>query len=242
MGDIDSKNPVFSAIIFPVLFIGIIVSGCAGIDAPVCAAPYIVHGNSCCLDRDVNSICDVDEDGSSLAQEAPGAVNDCSLCIPKFVTEKEQVIVYRYVCMNGSIVDSVASCGEQLSSNADRFVLNQEQDPSFIKTFTVTPVCRGEFKAGEIHIIYEQQPLNITLQLLDDPDGAYKNVATLPTQPDIYYYIGFCKDCQQLINLRLDADRAYAVRMMLDYPDRKVYSGEYLLDPMPRGNIGRKNC
>ena len=45
------------------LFILLILAGCAeqALPQPVCNAPYILVGTSCCLDTDANSICDSDE-------------------------------------------------------------------------------------------------------------------------------------------------------------------------------------
>src|SRR5690349_5681546 len=115
-------------------------------DTPVCTPPYIVHGNTCCLDMDNNSICDV--------AEKAGVTNaaDCSLCPPKFVTQKDQVIVYKYVCSNESIMDKAEDCMARVVSTAKLFTPNNDQDQAYIKTFDARPACRGKYKAAELHL------------------------------------------------------------------------------------------
>lgn len=55
------KLIIFS--IFSLIILSFFLSGCT-----TCNKPYIKVGNSCCLDNNDNSICDVDED---IAKEAP---------------------------------------------------------------------------------------------------------------------------------------------------------------------------
>ena len=52
---------VIAAIIigfFVIVFLSFLLSGTTG---PKCTPPYIVHGESCCLDADYNEVCDSDE-------------------------------------------------------------------------------------------------------------------------------------------------------------------------------------
>ena len=201
-------------------------------EAPSCSKPYISNGNTCCLDRDENAMCD------TIVNEQL----DCSLCPPQFVVQKEPVMVYRYVCANQSVMDNAGDCGAKIVSNANLFQVSKDQEEEFIEKFSSDAACRGKFPVAELHLVYAQKPENITLQILDDPERSFVNAAILPVAQEIYYYIGFCKDCQHLTDLQLDPTRAYAVRAVLQYPERKVYTREYVLDPTPEGPIGKKSC
>jgi hypothetical protein len=214
----------------------VFLAACAQ-ELPVCSEPYILIDDRCCLDKDNSSICDADEG----ALGAPERL-DCSLCPPQFVTQKEEVIVYRYVCANESVVDKPEKCAQVIASNAGEFRLSKEQDASFIEEFEVRPACRGKFNAAEVLLQYAQRPLSITLQLLDEPEGEWRDVAKPDVKADIFYYIGFCLDCQNLIDLKLESTSAYAIRAVLQYPDYKVYSRELIIDPTPSGLIGKKVC
>jgi hypothetical protein len=149
--------------------------------------------------------------------------------------------VYKYVCVNESVVDTPEECGERITSNAHLFTTSRTQSPD-IDLFDADPACRGKFQTAELHVRYDAKPQRISLQVQDEPQGSYKERANLTISDDIYYYIGFCKDCQQLIDLQLDPTHAYAVRVMLEYPDRKSYSKELVLDPTPSGDIGKMRC
>jgi hypothetical protein len=201
-------------------------------EGPVCSAPYTLQGGKCCLDANNDSACDT-------KAVLPGQL-DCSLCPPQFVTEREEVIVYRYVCPNQSIMEKFEDCA--MTSNAYLFNLTTTQDERYIEQFSITPACRGKFQAGEIYLKYAQAPRNITLQLLDDPAGEFKDVAVLPVKPELYSYVSFCRDCQNLIDVQLKSSQAYAMRAALEYEEFTIYTNELIVDPTAMGEIGKKVC
>ncbi|MBU2560724.1 MAG: hypothetical protein KKD17_00340 [Nanoarchaeota archaeon] len=57
--------------------LAVLLAGCASQRAPniICSSPYMRHGDGCCLDKNSNSICDVDEEEEPFFVEpdyAPG--------------------------------------------------------------------------------------------------------------------------------------------------------------------------
>jgi hypothetical protein len=200
---------------------------------PVCAQPYIQNGQSCCLDKDANGACD---------EVATSAATDCSLCPPQFVTQKEQVIVYRYVCANQTVMENAKDCGTQVVSDANLFDPNTEQDAAYIRGFSVRPACRGQFTAAELHLTLAQPPSLITFQIMDDPKGSFRDVGTVEAVSDVFYYIGFCSGCSKLTDAEVPANGAYVVRAQLTYPERKVFTREYLVDATAAGEFGKKTC
>lgn len=212
----------------PLLALIILLAACAK-EGPTCTAPYIVNGQTCCLDNDADGACDAKST----------TVADCSLCPPQFVTQKEQVIVYRYVCENQSIVDTAVECGKKVVSIANLFTPNQEQDAAYVRGFAVRPACRGNFNAAELHLTTAQQPTSITFQVTDDPTMNFRDIGVIDGAPDVFYYIGFCKDCGKLVNAELPSG-AYLVRAMLTYPEKKVYTREFIVDTA--GDFGTKTC
>lgn len=219
------------------------LAACAA-SGPTCSEPYIVHGNSCCLDRDANGVCDVDENASLTAPSN----FDCSVCAPKFVTEKEEVIVYKYVCMNSSIVNTAEECGERIVSNADQFKVQKEQDDTKILEFEARPACRGKYRAAEVHLVPATPALNVTFEVKGSPDAPFSNLASVSGQDrvldEVYMYIGFCdsRDCESVVDAALSADTAYVVRAVLLTVDGSITSRELLLDPTPEGAYAQQRC
>jgi hypothetical protein len=224
------KKIVIRQIFLAILLAGLLAA-CAQ-EGPVCSAPYILQGGKCCIDVNNDSACDAQSTVERL---------DCSLCPPQFVTQKEEVVLYKYVCFNQTVVDKPEDCGK-ITSNAYLFKPYEAQDPAYIDEFFITPVCRGKFQSAEVYLDYVEAPLNISFQILDDPEGDFRTVDNVTVKDKMYYYVGFCRDCQNLINLQLEPGQAYLIRAVLQYEDFRVYTREELLDPTPSGNIGRKSC
>lgn len=218
----------------------IALAACAQ-EAPVCTAPYIADGASCCLDKDADGACD-----APAADEASAA--SCDLCPPKFVTQKEEVIVYKYVCMNGSIMAQATDCEARIASNAHLFSPATEQDPAHIDAFEARPACRGEYAAAEIHLVVPRAPQQVVFQAQDDPQGAFRDIGALDGSKvmidDEYFYLGFCEsiDCESVTDAKLPATGAALVRAVLTYQDGKVYTRDLLLDPTPDGEYGKRRC
>jgi len=226
-------------IVFLVAF-GVILAACSK-PAPVCAKPYMVLGNTCCLDANGNGICDSDETANTTAPAAGGAL-DCKLCPPQFVTQKEEVPVYKYICMNATIVNTPEGCGIISVSNAALFKPNTQQDAAYIKSFSVRPACRGSVNAAELHIALNQRPLNITIQSLDDPAGSFMSIGSVKGVDDVYYYVGFCTDdCSKLTDAQLKPGKAYLLRAALQYDDKWIYTREFVVDDAG-GDFEKKVC
>ena len=218
------------------------LSACAAQQA-TCTEPYIVHDDSCCLDRDANNICDVDED-TTLTADAP---TDCSVCPPEFVTQIEEKIVYKYVCANGTITDSATGCEELVRSNAHLFTLNTEQS-ELVEEFSARPACRGKYKAAELRYVATESSPELVLQTKADPKGLFEDTHTLSGSTDdtkeFFFYIGFCDDpdCPSLTDIQLIPDITYAARFELRSADKTSHTQEILLDAAPDGEYGKKEC
>ncbi|MDD9952729.1 MAG: hypothetical protein OXR66_00160 [Candidatus Woesearchaeota archaeon] len=225
-----------------ILVVGLFLIACTP-EGPTCTAPYIQNGNTCCLDKDEDGVCDKD-----VEQEAPPGM-DCSLCPPKFITETEEVIVYKYVCENETIVDSPEDCGEKIVSNADLYVVNKMNDEEYIKTFNARAACRGEHVTAEVHLVFEKSPLDVVIEVKRTPSGPFEELSVLSgtnnVLDDEYYYIGLCDpiQCEGQTDAQLDIENAVVVRGKLQYAEGKiVYTSEEIIDPTPEEEYGMKEC
>ena len=89
-------------IIIILIFTVIVISACSQNQQTVCNKPYILVGNSCCLDKNNNSVCDKDEVGENKKEEVscnlPYIKVGNSCCLDKNNNgicdsdEKEQVV------------------------------------------------------------------------------------------------------------------------------------------------------
>ncbi|MBR9700332.1 hypothetical protein GOV11_00520 [Candidatus Woesearchaeota archaeon] len=214
---------------------------------PTCTEPYIVNGNTCCLDKDENSICDPDETPSD---EVPDDI--CKrfqdLCEPKFVTEIEEVIVHRYVCGNGSIMKKATQCEKRIVSNAKQFKVFTSQDEDLILEFSVRPACRGTFQAAEAHLELSERASEITFQAKSEPGGEYVDLASLDgtkaALENEYFYYGFCSkiECGLITDAQLFSSGAHILRAKIRIGETETYTRDLLVDPTPDGEYGEKVC
>ena len=228
-----------------VLVVGLLVFlvACAP-TGPTCSDPYIPMGNTCCLDRDANGICDVDENSSVM----DAGELDCSLCAPEFVTQMEEVIVYRYICPDDRVVENRDECGEIIRSNADEFELNKRQDYNIIREFDTRATCRGQFRTAEVHLALHTTANEAILQVKSTPTGGFDDLLDLNRADDQfedeYYYVGFCSSagCDLITDAQLPSDTAHVLRVKLRVNDETVYTRDRLVDPTPEGEYGKTKC
>jgi hypothetical protein len=212
-----------------------------------CTEPYIVNGNTCCLDKDANAVCDVDEleGGETLTPSE----DVCELCPPKFVSELREIEVLRYVCTNGTIVDTPDECAFVLRSNAVEFSVNKEQNDEYVDSFRATPACRGLYSSAEVHTVLYKNPQTFVLQAKSSPTGGFTDLLSIESTErqldETYLYVGFCDpfECNQLTDVQLAEDSAHVLRVKLIYADETVeYTRERLVDPVESGDIGQLDC
>jgi len=223
------------------ILVGLLVVLVACSEQPlVCSDPYIAVNGKCCIDTDADGACD--------PQPENDAPLECSLCPPKFVTEIEEVIVYKYVCMNGSVMNAASSCEERIVSNAHLFTVLKDQDDTLIDDFDTRPACRGKYKAVEIHIDPIPLASQILVQVMDDPEGSFMDLYEFDAKKEIlddeYMYIGLCDDfdCTLVTEAQLLPDKAYKFRARVVIDGETLYTRERLVDPTPTGEYNQKRC
>jgi hypothetical protein len=211
---------------------------------PTCAPPYMTLGQTCCLDKDASGVCDAEE---GIVQGTSADTTNCDICPPRFVTQKEEIVVYKYVCPDGSIIDTKDGCGI-VQSDADLFTLNTTHNDSLITIFDARPACRGNFPSAELHVTLTQSPSRIEIQARTDPQGDFATLVgydgSATVFDDEFFYIGLCskESCGILTDTQLPLDGASAVRLKLDFAQRSEYSKELLIDPTPASEYGKKTC
>ncbi len=214
---------------------------------PTCSGDYIANGQTCCLDKDGNSVCDFEEKSGDCNVE--GICEQYKdICAPEFKDVVEEVIVYKYVCTNGSVVNDKEDCGFVLISNAQLFDVNEDMNTSIINTFNARPACRGEYKAVELHIELENPAREIVIQAQTEPEGEFTDIANILPEGDElvnrFIYIGFCEDigCSKITDAQLPDDTASLLRAKIVYSEREHITRDRLVDPTPEGDYGKKNC
>lgn len=225
-----------------VLFLGCLVMfiACTA-QEPTCATPYIANGQSCCLDKDTDGLCDGTGSTESVA-------TSCELCPPRFVTQKEEVLVFRYVCENGSIMTEPGACGVKVRSTAHLFSPHEEQDETFINRFTSRPACRGEYLAAELHLDLAKAPQRVVIEVKSNPSGAFETLSVLngssQVLDELYFYVGLCTsiECSTVTDARFPPENAFLIRASLFYAEAQATTKEILIDPTEEGEYGKKRC
>lgn len=206
----------------------------------VCTEPYMQLGRGCCLDANNDSICDNDQ------KDAEGVLS-CDLCPPEFVTETEEVTVYRYVCQNQSVVDSPDDCEAGPSSNAHLFDPVVQQNESLILDFSARPACRGKDKVAEVHLELNRTARNVAFKVKENPSGPYNDLFTTEDNvivDDDYFYIHFCDslNCGPGADAVVEPSDAFLLRALITYSDNSYFSKDILIDPTPEGEFGKQRC
>lgn len=218
----------------------VLLAACTS-QSPTCSSPYIVNGQSCCLDKDADGMCDAKDSQESVA-------TSCELCPPRFVTQKEEVPVYRYVCENGSIMTEPGSCGVKVRSTAHLFNPHEDQDETLINRFTSRPACRGEYNAAEIYMDLVKAPQRIVIEVKGTPTGQFETLAVLngssQVLDDVYFYVGLCTsiECSTVTDARFPPENAFLIRASLFYAEAQATTKELLIDPTEEGDYGKKRC
>ena len=83
-----------------------LVAACAQQPSVICNKPYMLKGTECCLDSDSNAVCDVEQGAN--ATQCPTL--DCSKCAATVVERNVTKTITKYVCKDGTTVDSAAGC------------------------------------------------------------------------------------------------------------------------------------
>jgi hypothetical protein len=195
----------------------------------VCTAPYVLLGDSCCLDEDDDGACD-----------AAAALDSDQLPVQGNNDE--------YVCENGAVVTRPEECTPEAPPPLPPlegpmiFAISEEQDPAYIESFTVKPVCRGPHHAAQSILKLRQRADAATFQVFRDPDSQPQDIGEEEFVDESTYYIGFCEKCSSYVDAQLEPGKPYLYRVQLTYGDRMVYTRDYLIDATPAGEYMNTTC
>lgn len=223
----------------------ILVSGCTQ-SVLTCNDPYIINGDSCCLDDDNNGICDADDVIRKAAElQCPPCELDCSSCPERTVDREVEII--RYVCPDGRTVDALEACDETPATiNYDPVTTNEQGTQ--ISTFRVVPACRASYPGGNLFYEVTTIPGEAVLEIKTLPDGTWEELMTLdsPVYKRNLYFVICDKRCPLgQSDFELAPGRLYVLRMRFDQSsvwNRTEYSNEHLVDTRDRGAYMQQVC
>lgn len=232
-----------------VMFIAVIfLAGCVQTSKVVCNDPYLKVGDSCCLDKDANAVCDRDE---MTAVECADAVFDCSECPPKVVTETETIEITKYVCSDGiSVVEDLDDCEDTMADLEPQYtpITTHEDDQLVIQEVTARPACRGGFNAIELHFKVGSAFTSVDFEFKDGVDASYKEKYSYDSPTfEKYVYGVFCDSaCTSNADFFISPGEKYLFRAKFDYQDTSwadtFYSNEHVIDATADGEYMTKLC
>ncbi|MBR9702786.1 hypothetical protein GOV10_02005 [Candidatus Woesearchaeota archaeon] len=235
-------------LLFIMLIATLFLVGCVQTSKVVCNSPYIMVGDSCCLDKDDNAICDRDEREDVECEEI---ALDCSECPPKIITETETIEIMNYVCSDGiSVVDDLDDCDDKMSELEPEYtpVMTNEDDQIIIEEVSVRPACRGGFNAIEIHLKVGSAFDTLDLQFKNDIDVSYASEYSYDSPTfEKYIYGVFCDNaCTGNADFFISPGEKYLFRTKFDYRstswDKIFYSNEHVIDATADGEYTTKLC
>jgi hypothetical protein len=208
-------------------------------------------GSTCCLDKAGNGICDRDEGllATNTSENhsykyvcSDGSVTDhptkCSPIVAGANVKPVEPTVAIIPSAPQVLSEEVVPYEESVVHEEVVFDPYDEQDATYINRFDVTSVCRGSFNAAELFFDLSQTPERIGVEILEDPDGRFRDIGSAIGAGETYFYIGFCQQCEHMTDAQLPAG-TYLVRGALTYGDRTVYTREYVVDTR---EYTQRNC
>ncbi|RME31306.1 hypothetical protein D6789_03135 [Candidatus Woesearchaeota archaeon] len=210
----------------------------------VCEKPYILVGDSCCLDKNDDAICDSDVSGL-CDRECPEL--DCTKCPAQVIERNVTEVVTKYICQKtGAVVATIEECrGNNLAAEFTPVTTNEENTP--IDELSLRPACRDGHNAVEIHYTLADEPDGFTVEIKDDPAAEWTAVYTTVTDElEGYFYGGICENkCTDLVQFFLQPDDAYLVRVRFDFTStegREFLSNEHVVDTTEESAYRTKFC
>lgn len=228
------------------LFLGLIaLAACMGPPAVVCNDPYILVGESCCLDRNGDAICDSDLT-AKCDPERDCPQLDCTKCPAQVIERNVTTVETKYICQkSGEVVSSVDECrGSNLAEQYTPIKTNEEN--SIIEEFTVRGACRDGFNAVELRYILPSEPTQVIIEVKDSAESGYRTVYNGTAQKEEYLYGVFCGSiCTGLADFFLEPGKAYLLRARFDYRDslgKFQLSNEHVIDATEESLYITKLC
>ncbi len=225
----------------------LLLTSCSSGNKVTCNDPYILVGDSCCLDKDSNGVCDSDEEKNVSCEEQKV---DCSECPPQIVTRNRTVEVVKYICDNGVEVENPDHCGagEQGGESVEYSPVKDRENSSVFEVIEMRPACRGSGNAGEIHYKMGAVTNDFTVEVKDGPNQSFTTVYNTSSSHEDYIYFGLCEGdvCKQAgVGFGLENGRKYLVRLRFDFTNsfgRVFYSNDYVVDATDDGEYSKKLC
>ncbi len=222
----------------------LLLAACHPAPAVVCNKPYILVGDSCCLDKNGDQVCDKDAPEDCL-RTCPEL--DCTKCPAQVIERNVTKVVTKYICQKtGEVVDSISACrGVDLAAAFTPVTTNEVNTP--ITELSLRPACRDGFNAVELHYVLAEEPDGFTVEVKDDPAGEWRTVLTQTTdETEEYFYAGICENaCTNLVSFFLKPDDAYLLRVRFDFTTaegRSYLSNEHVIDTTEESAYRTKYC
>lgn len=209
-----------------------------------CNEPYVMSPAHCCLDKDINGVCDNIEASKECEF-------DCSTCPSTVVTEKEEVEVYKYVCEDGeTVVDDVDLCAKIRDPviNFNPVTTNEDREGHTLQDFRLRPACRGGHNALEVYFKVGDPINKLIFQVKEKPTDQWKDVYEYDSNVfEEYLYGTFCDSkCTTNSNFFISPGKKYLMRLKFDYRgaalDKVYYSNEHIVDATEDGEYSTKLC
>ncbi|RME52695.1 hypothetical protein D6783_04045 [Candidatus Woesearchaeota archaeon] len=206
-----------------------------------CNPPYIINGNTCCLDKNSNNICDSDEKDA-----CPPCELDCSSCP---VQEKEKLVqVTKYICEDGREVDDKATCKKTSGPQPLTYQpVTTNEEGTHIEEVSITPACRASFPGGDVYYKTDTVPGEVVIELKELPDGDWQDFYTIPRaylERRVEFVICDVRCPHNQGDFTLPPSKAYVMRLRMTQPvwGTTEFSNEHIVDTREGGAFVSKKC
>ena len=171
---------------------------------------------------------------------------DCDDCPNKIIYQNDSTEVFKFVCMDSSIVDDPKECEVQEAELPELNPIKTNENGTLTKEVRVEPACVGGLRGGYVYYQVVSPPETVVYQIKPE-SGDYTDVITDvglfkafkefiicdPNCPNKKYDFSLQSGKRYLIRLKFDRTKLY---------DKVEYSNEYIIDLTPESTFMTKDC
>lgn len=183
-----------------------------------------------------------------IQQECPEFVCnlDCDDCPSKIIYQNDSREIFRFVCMNSSIVDDAKDCEQPEPELPELSPITTNENGTFIKVVRVEPACVGGYLGGYVYYEVVSPSEEVVYQIMLENEN-YEDVIIATGLFKTYKEFVICDpNCpRRQFDFSLDAGKRYLLKIKFDRTqiyDKIEYSNEYVIDLTAESEFMTKNC
>ena len=168
------------------------------------------------------------------------------VCPEKIVYQNFTKEILKYVCENGTIVDTSQDCKKQEEQLPELKPIFTNENGTLIEEVLVETACVSGFRGGYIYYQVSSPADNVSYQVKPE-GGTYQDMLKTKGYLNSYKYFVICTPpyCPKRGDFSLEVNKRYLLRIKFDRQrlyNKTEYSNEHIVDLTPNSEYMIKWC